>query len=136
MVKHGALSKSHMYRMLASQDANVRRAAFILLEASNPKLRRRSELFMEVVRFIWDANPSYEVYREFSRRHSCNRYGPRYNSEELPWRPGLQPFRHYPGRDLDRRSGRERARMSLTGSSTISSRASGHDAGDDRNTEN
>jgi len=69
MVKHGALSKSHVYRMLASQDANVRRAAFTLLEASNPKLRRRSELFMEVVRFIWDANPSYEVYREFSRRH-------------------------------------------------------------------
>jgi hypothetical protein len=45
------------------------RAAFVLLEASNPKLRRNSEVFMEVVRFIWDANPSYEVYREFSRRH-------------------------------------------------------------------
>jgi len=69
MVKYGALSKSHVYRMLASKDANVRRAAFTLLEASNPKLRRRSELFMEVVRFIWDANPSYEVYREFSKRH-------------------------------------------------------------------
>jgi hypothetical protein len=58
-----------MYRMLATEDANVRRAAFTLLEASNPKLRRRSALFMEVVRFIWDANPSYEIYREFSKRH-------------------------------------------------------------------
>jgi hypothetical protein len=24
---------------------------------------------MEVVRFIWDANPSYDVYLEFRRRH-------------------------------------------------------------------
>ena len=55
--------------MLASEQADVRRAAFVLLEATNPKLRKNSELFMEVVRFIWDANPSYEVYREFSRRH-------------------------------------------------------------------
>ena len=55
--------------MLASERADVRRAAFVLLEATNPKLRRNSELFMEVVRFIWDANPSYEVYREFSGRH-------------------------------------------------------------------
>jgi hypothetical protein len=69
MVKHGALSRSHVYRMLASKDARVRRAAFALLEASNPALRKNSELFMEIVRFIWDANPSYEVYREFSRRH-------------------------------------------------------------------
>ncbi len=69
MVKHGALSRPHVYRMLASEDARVRRAAFTLLEASNPKLRRNSELFMELVRFIWDANPSYEVYREFSQRH-------------------------------------------------------------------
>jgi hypothetical protein len=69
MVKHGALSRPHIYRMLASEDAHVRRAAFTLLEASNPKLRRNSELFIEIVRFIWDANPNYDVYREFSRRH-------------------------------------------------------------------
>jgi hypothetical protein len=55
--------------MLASKDARVRRAAFTLLETSNPGLRRNSELFMEIVRFIWDANPSYEVYLEFSKRH-------------------------------------------------------------------
>jgi hypothetical protein len=24
---------------------------------------------MEIIRFIWDANPSYDVYREFSKRH-------------------------------------------------------------------
>jgi hypothetical protein len=69
MVKHGALSRSHVRDMLGSKDARVRRAAFTLLEASNPTLRRDSELFMEIVRFIWDANPSYEVYREFSERH-------------------------------------------------------------------
>jgi hypothetical protein len=69
MVKHGALSRSHVRDMLGSKDARVRRAAFTLLEASNPKLRRDSELFMEIVRFIWDANPSYDVYREFSDRH-------------------------------------------------------------------
>jgi hypothetical protein len=55
--------------MLGSKDARVRRAAFTLLEASNPRLRRNSELFMEIVRFIWYANPSYDVYREFSKRH-------------------------------------------------------------------
>jgi hypothetical protein len=48
MVKHGALSRPHIYRMLASEDAHVRRAAFTLLEASNPKLRRNSELFIEI----------------------------------------------------------------------------------------
>jgi hypothetical protein len=69
MVKHGALSRSHVRDMLGSKDARVRRAAFTLLEASNPTLRRDSELFMEIVRFIWDAHPSYEVYREFSERH-------------------------------------------------------------------
>ena len=69
MVKHGAISRSHVYRMLSSKDARVRRAAFTLLEASNPRLRRNSDLFMEIVRFIWDANPSYDVYREFSKRH-------------------------------------------------------------------
>src|SRR5262249_37270368 len=69
MVKHGALSRSHVRDMLGSKDARVRRAAFTLLEASNPTLRRDSELFMEIVRFIWDANPSYDVYREFSDRH-------------------------------------------------------------------
>jgi hypothetical protein len=69
MVKHGALERSHVYRMLGSKDARVRRAAFALLEASNPTLRRDSELFIEIMRFIWDANPSYDVYREFSQRH-------------------------------------------------------------------
>jgi len=69
MVKHGAISKAHVYRMLGSEDARVRRAAFTLLEASNPRLRRDGELFMEIIRFIWDANPSYDVYREFSKRH-------------------------------------------------------------------
>jgi len=69
MVKHGALSRSHVRDMLGSKDERVRRAAFTLLEASNPTLRRDSELFMEIVRFIWNANPSYDVYREFSDRH-------------------------------------------------------------------
>jgi hypothetical protein len=69
MVKHGALERTHVYRMLGSKDARVRRAAFTLLEASNPTLRRDSELFIEIMRFIWDANPSYDVYREFSQRH-------------------------------------------------------------------
>jgi len=69
MVKHGAISRSHIYQMLRSEDARVRRAAFTLLEASNPKLGRNGELFMEIVRFIWDANPSYDVYCEFSKRH-------------------------------------------------------------------
>jgi hypothetical protein len=69
MVKHGALSRSHVHHMLASKDARVRGAAFTLLEASNPTLRRDSGLFMEIVRFIWEANPSYDVYREFSERH-------------------------------------------------------------------
>jgi hypothetical protein len=36
---------------------------------SNPRLRRNSELFIEITRFIWDANPSYEVYQEFTKRH-------------------------------------------------------------------
>ncbi len=74
MVKHGALERSHVYRMLASKDARVRRAAFALLEASNPALRRDSELFIEIMRFIWDANPSYDVYREFSNRHLLTPY--------------------------------------------------------------
>src|SRR6266404_64690 len=69
MVKHGALRRSHVYSMLSSKDARVRRAAFALLEASNPALRKDSELFFEIIRFIWDANPSYDIYREFSKRH-------------------------------------------------------------------
>jgi hypothetical protein len=69
MVEHGALSKSRVYELLRSQDARVRRAAFILLETSNPTLRRNSEVFLEVIRFIWGANPSYDVYREFTKRH-------------------------------------------------------------------
>jgi hypothetical protein len=74
MVKYGALSRSHVHDMLGSKDERVRRAAFTLLEASNPALRRDSELFMEIVRFIWNANPSYDVYREFSERHLFVRY--------------------------------------------------------------
>src|SRR5499433_814023 len=69
MVKHGALSKSHVYKLLRSKDARVRRAAFTLLETSNPRLRRNSELFVEITRFIWHANPSYDVYHEFTKRH-------------------------------------------------------------------
>ena len=69
MVKHGALSKSHVYRLLRSKDARVRRAAFTLLESSNPRLKTNSELFVEITRFIWDANPSYDVYQEFTKRH-------------------------------------------------------------------
>ena len=74
MVKHGALSKSHVYQLLRSKDARVRRAAFTLLEMSNPRLRRNSELFIEITRFIWDANPSYDVYHEFTKRHFQARY--------------------------------------------------------------
>jgi hypothetical protein len=69
MVKHGALTKSHVHHLLRSKDARVRRAAFTLLEVSNPRLRTSSELFVEITRFIWDANPSYEVYQEFTKRH-------------------------------------------------------------------
>ena len=69
MVKHGALSKSHVYQLLRSKDARVRRATFTLLETSNPRLRTSSELFVEITRFIWDANPSYDVYQEFTKRH-------------------------------------------------------------------
>jgi hypothetical protein len=69
MVEHGAISRAHVYDMLRSKDIRVRRAAFTLLEASNPRLRRDSALFMEIVQFIWDANPSYDVYQEFSKRH-------------------------------------------------------------------
>jgi len=64
MVKHGALSKSHVYKLLRSKDVRVRRAAFTLLETSNPRLRRNSELF----------NPSYDVYQEFTKRHFQARY--------------------------------------------------------------
>lgn len=74
MVKHGALSKSHVHQMLASKDARVRRAAYTLLEASNPSLRRNSELFLEIIRFIWEANPSYDIYREFNKRHQIVPY--------------------------------------------------------------
>jgi hypothetical protein len=66
--------------MLRSDDARVRRAAFTLLEASNPTLRRDGELFMEIVQFIWNANASYDVYREFSERHLFVR---RYKVHEL-----------------------------------------------------
>jgi hypothetical protein len=66
--------------MLRSRDARVRRAAFTLLEASNPTLRRDSTLFIEIVQFIWNANPSYDIYREFSERHLFVR---RYKVHEL-----------------------------------------------------
>src|SRR5437868_4771640 len=69
MVKHGALSKSHVYQLLRSKDARVRRAAFTLLERSNPRLRTNSELFIAIAQFIWKANPSYDVYNEFTKRH-------------------------------------------------------------------
>ena len=69
MVKHGALSKSHVHQLLRSKDPRVRRAAFTLLETSNPRFRTSNELFVEITRFIWDANPSYDVYQEFTRRH-------------------------------------------------------------------
>lgn len=69
MVKHGAISRSHVRRMLGSEDARVRRAAFTLLEESNPRLRRDSAVFIEIAHFIWEANPNYDVYREFSKRH-------------------------------------------------------------------
>ena len=69
MVKHGALSKSHVHHLLRSKDARVRRAAFTLLEMSNPTLRTNSRLFVEITRFIWDASPSYDVYNEFTKRH-------------------------------------------------------------------
>jgi hypothetical protein len=41
MVKHGALSKSHVYELLRSKDMRVRRAAFTLLEMSNPKAQKK-----------------------------------------------------------------------------------------------
>jgi hypothetical protein len=69
MVRHGALSKSHVYHLLRSKDSRVRHAAFTLLERSNPTLRRNSRLFVEITRFIWDADPSYDLYNEFTKRH-------------------------------------------------------------------
>ena len=69
MVSHGALSKSHVYHLLRSKDSRVRHAAFTLLERSNPTLRRNSRLFVEIPRFIWDADPSYDLYNEFTKRH-------------------------------------------------------------------
>ena len=53
----------------SAQRTRVRCAAFTLLETSNPRLRRNSELFIEITRFIWDANPSYDLYQEFTKRH-------------------------------------------------------------------
>jgi hypothetical protein len=74
MVKHGALTKSHVYHLLRSNDVRVRNAAFTLLERSNPTLRTNSRLFVEITRFIWNANPSYDVYNEFTKRHFQARY--------------------------------------------------------------
>jgi hypothetical protein len=59
--------------MLRSKDIRVRRAAFTLLEASNPRLRQDSALFLEIVQFIWNANPSYDVYQElFVQRYKVH----------------------------------------------------------------
>jgi len=69
MVEHGTISRAHVGDMLRSKDIRVRRAAFTLLEASNPRLRQDSALFMEIVQFIWNANRSYDVYQELSKRH-------------------------------------------------------------------
>jgi hypothetical protein len=74
MVKHGALSKFHVQQLLRSKDARVRHAAYTLLERSNPRLRTNSELFVEITRFIWAANPSHEVYQEFTKRHFQTSY--------------------------------------------------------------
>jgi hypothetical protein len=68
MVRHGALPKPHVYELLCSPDPRVRRAAFILLEAGNPKLGKNSALYFEVLRFIWDATYSYDICQEFMRR--------------------------------------------------------------------
>jgi hypothetical protein len=50
------------------QKRRVSAAPFTLLESSNPQLRTNSEVFAEITRFIWDANPSYDVYHEFTKR--------------------------------------------------------------------
>ena len=73
MVKHGTLSKSHVYHLLRSNNARVRHATFTLLERSNPRLRTNSELFIAIAQFIWKANPSYDVYNEFTKRHFSSR---------------------------------------------------------------
>ena len=73
MVEHGSISRAHVGDMLRSKDIRVRRAAFTLLEASNPRLRQDSALFMEIVQFIWNANPSYDVYQElFVQRYKVH----------------------------------------------------------------
>jgi hypothetical protein len=72
MVKHGALSKSHVYHLLRSNDARVRHAAFTLLERSNPTLRTNSGLFVEIAQFIWNANPSYEVWTAANNPRNVN----------------------------------------------------------------
>jgi len=69
MVRHGALPKPHVYEMLRSSEPRVRRAAFILLEAGNPKLRKNGALYFEVLRFIWDATSNYDICQEFMKRH-------------------------------------------------------------------
>jgi hypothetical protein len=66
--------------MTCFANGRVRRAAFTLLEARNPRLRRDSALFMEIVQFIWNANASYQIYQEFSKRHLFVR---RYKVHEL-----------------------------------------------------
>ena len=117
MVQHGALSKSHVHQMLRSKEARVRRAAFTLLEASNPTLRRNGELFIEVTRFIWAANPSYDVYQEFYKRHFQVRYKVHElisarlkieNQEKQSASADHDNSRHYEGRNYSRRLFRRR----------------------------
>jgi hypothetical protein len=45
------------------------RIAIPVNSTSNPTLRKNSEVFLEIIRFIWTANPNYDIYREFSKRH-------------------------------------------------------------------
>jgi hypothetical protein len=72
VVRHGALSKSHVDEMLCSADPRVRRAAFTLLEGCNPKLKKHGALYFEVLRFIWSATANYDTCREFMRRNWPN----------------------------------------------------------------
>jgi hypothetical protein len=35
----------------------------------SPSWSENSRLFVEITRFIWDADPSYDLYNEFTKRH-------------------------------------------------------------------
>src|SRR6185436_10510518 len=45
MIEHGSISRAHVYDMLRSKEIRVRRAAFTLLEASNPRPHSLWRLF-------------------------------------------------------------------------------------------